>query len=159
MTDIQPEMTKKRLIDGLDGFRSLVGKTLFTSPPIEITKEKIQAYCKSVGNREWVHWDEAASRKSGLEGLIAPGLFIPSLYPQLFWDHIELKNVPGIIVKGIDKIRILRPIYMGTCLTLSSRITKCEDRNKGIEVHYEVTFDEMNSDERLGQAVFIGRYW
>ncbi|MDG1827417.1 MAG: MaoC family dehydratase [Henriciella sp.] len=152
-------MTKKLIIDGLEGFRALAGKTLFKSPPIEVTTERIQAYCLSVDNREWVHWDEAASRESGLEGLIAPGLFIPSLYPQVFWDHVELINVPGIIVKGIDKIRIFRPIYMGTKLTLSSALTKCEERSKGIEVHYHVTFDEHETNDALGEATFIGRYW
>ena len=106
-------MSNKILIDGVNGFAEHCGKALFTSPPIEITVERIQQYCKSVNNQEWVHWDEEASQASGLEGLITPGLYLPSLYPQVFWDHIELQDVDHIIVKGIDKIRIFRPVYMG----------------------------------------------
>ena len=98
----------KTVIKGLDDFQAYIGLPLFTSYPIEITLEKIQQYCLSVNNQEWVHWDEQASKESGLEGIITPGLFLPSLYPQVFWDHVELQNVPRIIVKGIDKIRIYR---------------------------------------------------
>lgn len=152
-------MTKKVLIKGVNGFAKHIGKPLFTSYPIKITKRRIQQYCRSVNNQEWVHWDEEASQESGLEGLITPGLFIPSLYPQVFWDHIELENVPHIIVKGIDAIRIFRPIYMGTSLTITSTITSVETRKKGVEVVFNVSFDEDSSGDHLAEAKFILRYW
>lgn len=150
---------KKILIDGLDGFTEFCGKPLFTSYPIEITKERIQQYCLSVNNQEWVHWDDDASRESGLEGIIAPGLFIPSLYPQVFWDHIELDNVPHILVKMIEHVRIFRPVYMGTILDLTSTIISVEPRKKGVEVAYDVSFNELESRDQLAVARFILRYW
>lgn len=152
-------MSDKVLIQGVDGFAKHIGTPLFTSYPIKITKRRIQQYCRSVNNQEWVHWNEEESRESGLEGLITPGLFIPSLYPQVFWDHVELENVPHIIVKGIDGIRIFRPIYMGTELTLTSTITSVEPRKRGVEVVFEVSFDEVGSGDHLAEAKFILRYW
>lgn len=150
---------KKTMIRGVDGFADLVGTPLFTSYPIEITKDNIQQYCLSVNNKEWVHWDDDASRVSGLEGIIAPGLFMPSLYPQVFWDHIELENVPHILVKMIETVRIFRPIYMGTVLDITSTIDSVEPRKKGVEVAYNVSFDELESREQLATAKFILRYW
>jgi len=152
-------MTKKILIEGVTGFAAHVGKPLFTSPPIEISRERIQQYCTSVNNQEWVHWDEEASKESGLEGLITPGLYLPSLYPQVFWDHVELDNVDHIIVKGIDKIRIFRPVYMKTQLTITSTITEVLDRTRGVEVIYQVSFAELESKDHLAEATFILRYW
>ena len=145
----------KTVINGLEGFQAHIEQPLFTSYPIEITLEKVRQYCLSVNNQEWVHWDEAASRESGLEGIITPGLFIPSLYPQVFWDHVELQNIPHIIVKAIDKIRIYRPIYMGTTLTITSTISSVEPRRKGVEVIYQVSFDELESEQHLAEASFI----
>jgi len=104
-------MTAKVKIKGLDDFKTYLNKPLFTSYPIEITTEKMQQYCLSVNNQEWVHWDEEGSRKSGLEGLITPGLYIPSLYPQVFWDHVEMENVPHILVKKIERYAACLPIY------------------------------------------------
>lgn len=152
-------MKKKVQINGLDDFAKHLDKPLFTSYPIEITTEKMQQYCLSVNNQEWVHWDEAGSRKSGLEGLIAPGLFIPSLYPQVFWDHIEMQNVPHILVKKIEHIQIYRPIYMGTRIDLTSTITSVKPRRKGIEVDYDVSFDDVETRDHLADARFILRYW
>jgi len=149
----------KTVIKGLDDFQAYIGLPLFTSYPIEITLEKIQQYCLSVNNQEWVHWDEQASKESGLEGIITLGLFLPSLYPQVFWDHVELQNVPRIIVKGIDKIRIYRPIYVGTTLAITSTISAVEPRKKGVEVVYQVSFDEIESDQHLAEATFLLRYW
>ena len=152
-------MKKKVQINGLDDFAKHLDKPLFTSYPIEITTEKMQQYCLSVNNQEWVHWDEAGSRKSGLEGLITPGLFIPSLYPQVFWDHIEMPNVPHILVKKIEHIQIYRPIYMGTRIDLTSTITSVKPRRKGIEVDYDVSFDDVETRDHLADARFILRYW
>lgn len=146
-------------ISGVDGFADHVGKPLFTSYPIEITVENMQAYCRSVNNQEWVHWDEEGSRASGLEGLITPGLFIPSLYPQVFWDHVEVENVPHILVKMIEHIRIYRPIYMGTVLDITSTISSVEPRQKGVEVNYDVSFDQHSSRDHLAEARFVLRYW
>jgi acyl dehydratase len=149
----------KLIIKGLDGFAEYIDKPLFTSPPIEITVERIQQYCLSVNNQEWVHWDIEASKESGLEGLITPGLYLPSLYPQVFWDHVKLNDVDHIIVKGIDGIRIFKPIYMGTLLTITSTITKVSKRSKGVEVIYQVSFDEYEDNDHLADATFILRYW
>ena len=151
-------MTKKIIINGVSGFAEHLEKALFTSPSIEITRERIQQYCLSVNNQEWVHWDEEASKESGLEGLITPGLYLPSLYPQVFWDHMELRNIDHIIVKGIDKIRIFKPVYMGTHLTLTSTITHVLERTRGVEVVYQVSFDELVSNDHLAEATFILRY-
>ena len=150
---------KKVKISGIDGFAPLIGKPLFTSYPIRINKRRMQQYCRSVNNQEWVHWDEKASQESGLEGLITPGLFIPSLYPQVFWDHVEMENVPHILVKMIEHIRIYRPIYMGTDLDLTSTITSVEPRKKGVEVIYDVSFDEVETRDHLAEARFVLRYW
>ena len=150
---------KKVQINGLADFAQYAGKTLFTSYPIEITVEQIQQYCLSVNNQEWVHWDEEASKQSGLEGMITPGLYLPSLYPQVFWDHVVLHDVEHIIVKGIDNIRILRPVYMGTRLTITSTISEVIERSRGVEVIYTVSFDELDTNDHLAEATFILRYW
>ena len=52
-------MKKKVQINGLDDFAKHLDKPLFTSYPIEITTEKMQQYCLSVNNQEWVHWDDS----------------------------------------------------------------------------------------------------
>ena len=40
-----------------------------------------------------------------LGDIIAPGLFLPALYPGMFWQHMDIE-LPRMIVKGIDDIRV-----------------------------------------------------
>jgi acyl dehydratase len=59
----------KLVIDGLDGFRALVGKTVGPSDPVEVTRARIEHFCRAVDNDEWTHWD--------LEGAEGIRLFSP----------------------------------------------------------------------------------
>ena len=102
-------MTEKIIIEGEAGFRALAGKHLFTTAPWEVSKQRIQDFCRSVDNQEWFHWDEEAVQKAGMPAIIAPGFLAPSLAPKAYWDHVSLRDVDGRFT-GADRIRLLQPI-------------------------------------------------
>ena len=155
MTD--PE---KITIDGIPGLRSLEGKRLFVSPPIEVTKERIQEFCRSVENDEWIHWDEERAKASPLGGLIAPAMFVPALFPKVFWDHVEIENIPDILFLGTDRIRLLKPVVAGSALTVSAELARVEDRGQGVAAYYGASFDTVgDTSGPAAVATFIVRYW
>jgi acyl dehydratase len=151
-------MTDKIIINDYDDFRRLEGQQIVTSDPVEITAEGIQDFCRGTYNDEWIHWDEERCTASPLGGLIAPGLYLPALFPNMFWDAMEV-NIPRIIVKGIDGIRILKPVTVGSMISGRAVVDKVLDRDKGIEVHYAITFVFEDSGETAAVATFINRYW
>ena len=151
-------MSQKLVINTYDDFRSLEGKTILTSAPIAITKEGIQQFCLGTLNDEWIHWDEERCRQSPLGDIIAPGLYLPALFPKMFWDAMEI-NIPRIIVKGIDRIRIIKPVTVGTEIIGTAKIEKVIDKEPGIEVHYGITFLFAGTDEIAAVATFLNRYW
>ena len=82
-------MSEKIIIDGLDGFRQREGQHLFSSEPFEISKQRIQEFCRSIGNDEWIHWDEERLAKSPLGGIIMPSSFcIKPLIRIKFWSDM-----------------------------------------------------------------------
>jgi acyl dehydratase len=151
-------MTKKIVINDYDDFRRLVGQQIVNSDPVEITAEGIQDFCRGTLNDEWIHWDRERCQESPLGDLIAPGLFLPALFPHMFWQAMEI-NIPRMIVKGIDRVRILKPVTIGSNIVGKASIDKVLDRDRGIEVHYAITFEFAESGEKAAVATFINRYW
>ncbi len=151
-------MGSKLVIDSLDGFRRLEGRRIVDSEPVTVTAEGIQDFCRGTDNDEWIHWDEQRCKASPFGALIAPGLYLPALFPGLFWQAMEI-NLPRMIVKGIDGIRILKPVTVGSRIRCRAVIEQVLDRNSGIEVHYGVTFVFDDSSEPAAVARFINRYW
>jgi len=151
-------MTDKIIINDYEDFRRLEGQQIVDSDPIEITAAGIQDFCRGTFNDEWIHWDKERCKDSPLGALIAPGLYLPALFPNMFWDAMEV-NIPRIIVKGIDGIRILKPVTVGSKIVGRAVVDKVMDRDKGIEVHYAITFVFADSGETAAVATFINRYW
>lgn len=151
-------MSDKIVINNYDDFRKLEGQQIIESEPVEITVDGIQDFCRGTFNEEWIHWDREKCMDSPLGDLIAPGLYLPALFPNMFWQQMEI-NIPRIIVKGIDGIRILKPVTVGSKIIGRAVVEKVMDRDKGIEVHYAITFVFADSDQTAAVATFINRYW
>lgn len=151
-------MTDKIIINDYDDFRRLAGQQIIESAPVDITAQGIQDFCRGTFNDEWIHWDQERCEASPLGGLIAPGLYLPALFPNMFWETMEV-NIPRIIVKGIDNIRILEPVLVGSQIVGRAVVDKVLDRTKGIEVHYAISFVFADSNETAAVATFINRYW
>ena len=151
-------MSNKIIVNDYDDFRKLEGKENVVSDPIEITIEGIQDFCRGTYNEEWIHWDRERCQDSPLGDLIAPGLYLPALFPNMFWQVMEI-NIPRMIVKGIDGIRIFKPVTVGSQIIGRATVDKVMDRDKGIEVHYAITFEFADSGEKAAIATFINRYW
>lgn len=151
-------MAAKHRIRRLEDFRPLVGKLLFESAPVAVTEQGIQDFCRSTLNEEWIHWDRERCRASHFGGIIAPGLFLPALFPGLFWKHMRI-DLPRMIVKGIDGIRIFRPLRAGAEVFAQATLTQLLERDAGLEVHYLVRFFEPGIEAAIGEATFKNRYW
>lgn len=151
-------MRDKTVINTYDDFRKLEGKQIVDSDPIEITADGIQDFCRGTLNDEWIHWDAERCKDSPLGDIIAPGLFLPALFPHMFWEQMEI-NIPRIIVKGIDRIRILKPVTVGSKITGKAVVEKVLDREQGIEVRYAITFEFADSGATAAVCTFINRYW
>lgn len=151
-------MSDKIIINDYDDFRKLEGKVIVESKPVEITEQGIQDFCRGTYNEEWIHWDRERCRNSPLGDIIAPGLYLPALFPNMFWDAMEV-NIPRIIVKGIDRVRILKPVKVGSSIVGTAVIEKVIDKDEGIEVRYAITFTFADTGETAAVATFINRYW
>ena len=148
----------KLVIDGLDGFRALVGTTVGPSEPVEVTRERIEHFCRAVNNDEWTHWDMERAEASRFGTLIAPAMFTAAYFPRLQFDMIEIRNIPTFLIQGAEGIRLFSPLKCGDTFTMSFTIAEVDDRANGIAVRYDARFSRPGEDKPFALASFIIRY-
>ena len=152
-------MSDKIVINNYDDFRRLEGQQIVNSEPVEITAEGIQDFCRGTFNDEWIHWDREKCQESPLGDLIAPGLYLPALFPYMFWQVMEI-NIPRMIVKGITIKNVIgRRIFETWEITknlLESRENKIQDKiwkvilNKGKGTIQDIkTFDPASFEKKI----------
>lgn len=157
-SELQSDGSSKRVIDGLDGFRALVGKRIGTSEPVEVTQEKIEEFCRAVDNTEWIHWDLERCKKSSFGTTIAPGMYTQSYFSKLWFDMVEIVNVGNMLFLGSDRVRLLSPLKCGDRFTMSVDVANVEERENGIAVFYAVTWNVVGAEKPVTVAIFIVRY-
>ncbi|MBX3596682.1 MAG: MaoC family dehydratase N-terminal domain-containing protein [Rhizobiaceae bacterium] len=148
----------KIVIDGLDGFRALKGAKLGPTPPITVTQAMIEQFCTSVQNEEWTHWDVERAKASPFGATIAPGMLTPAYFPKLWFDLVDLRNIDTMLLMGSDRIRLLSPLKCGSQFTMTAEIREVEEREKGIAVHIDATFNVVGQERPVSVTNFIIRY-
>jgi acyl dehydratase len=150
-------MPDKTIINDIKWFRDNEGEVIATSPAIEITKEKIQSFCRAIDNEEWVHWDEKRCEEA-FGGIIAPLFMAPALFPTMFFESFDYGDIDALF-SGTDRFRLISPILAGDLLSATTKIDRVEDKDKGIAVYYDVTFNVQRQDKPVAVGTFVLRYW
>ena len=149
---------KKLIIDGLDGFRALAGKPIGTSAPVRVTQERIEKFCESVDNDEWIHWDIERCKASPFGNTIAPSMFTLAYFSKVIFQLVEIVNVPNMLFLGSDRVRLLAPLVCEDEFTLTVRVDRVEEKKNGIAVFYDVTWNVVGKEDPIAVALFIIRY-
>lgn len=150
-------MPEKTIINDIQWFRDRQGQVIGSSPEITVSKEKIQDFCRAIDNDEWVHWDEERSEKA-FGGIIAPLFMAPALFPTMFFESFEYGDINALF-SGTDRFRLISPIIEGDQLTAITKIGQVEDKDKGVAVYYEVTFNVARQEKPVAVGTFVLRYW
>ena len=148
----------KTILQTQRDFESRVGKTLFESQPVIIDSDRIQAYCKSLDQLDWFHFDEDQCHEAGLTNIIAPGSLTFALVHSTFFQHIELIDLKALFV-GSDRFRVVRPVTANDLVTLRMVIATVESRQEGFRVAYKFEWQGVNEADPISNGMFLVRYW
>jgi len=148
----------KVIIDGLDGFRKLVGKTIGPSDPIEVTQQRIESFCHAVDNDEWFHFVEERCRQAGYGTTIAPGMMTQAYFSKLWFQMVDIRDVSRMLFLGSDRVRLLAPLKKGQAFTLSATVARVEEKDSGIAVFLDCTWNVVGQEKPVTVATFIIRY-
>ena len=115
-----------------------------------IDQELINAFAKLSGDDQWIHIDSDRALNEMPEGkTIAHGLLTLCVSPALGKDKIHIENLKQTLNYGIDKVRFISPVKVGSFIRLRSKIAQVTLRDDNtVLVRIERTI-EIKGIEKL----------
>ncbi len=151
---VQPVMIS---LSSYDDFVAREGELLFKSDPIAITKEMIHAFCTSIDQMDWFHFDEEQATEA-FGGIIAPGTMTITLIHPAYFREVQLEGLRALFL-GLDRFRVIGPLKAGAEIVLEFGVQKAEVRSEGFAVYYDFTWRDNASDDEISVGTTIIRYW
>ncbi len=111
-----------------------------SSITLDVEKEHIQRYAKSIQNMNPIHWDEEAAKKEGFRTVVAPPTMCFSYAPMRRWELFnergfrspEQANPPrSTPFAGTEITWLGEPVYAGDKITSVTAIDKKWESKSG----------------------------
>jgi acyl dehydratase len=146
-------------VDGIEGLKALLGKTVGPSEWREVTQEDIDAYAQLSGDHQWIHVDvERAKRESPFGTTIAHGNLTLSLIEGMRLQLLASKGFRLGVNYGWNRIRFPAPVPAGSRVRTSAEVTDVEEVGGGWwQVVTRFTVEVEGSDKPACVADAVGR--
>jgi len=126
---------------------------------LTITQEMIDKFAEASGDYQWIHCDPERAVKEAPGGkTIAHGFLVLSLISTLQPD-IYVVNSRSILNVGVDRLRFLAPVPVGSRIRLWMEILDSEPKGEGIRIPGRATFEIEGSDKPAMIADLILLYF
>ncbi len=90
-----------------------------------IDQKLINAFARLSGDDQWIHVDSDRALNEMPEGkTIAHGLLTLCISPTLGKNKIHIENLKQTLNYGIDKVRFISPVKVGSFIRLRSKIAE-----------------------------------
>ncbi len=90
-----------------------------------IDQELINTFAKLSGDDQWIHVDSDRALNEMPDGkTIAHGLLTLCISPTLGKNKIHIENLKQTLNYGIDKVRFISPVKVGSFIRLRSKIAQ-----------------------------------
>jgi acyl dehydratase len=112
---------------------ALVGTDLGVSSWIEVDQTMIDLFAECTGDRQWIHVDiDRARRESPFGAPVAHGYLTLSLIPVMAYEiGAAPEGVAASVNYGLDRLRFLTPVKVGSRVRLHSHLLSFERKASG----------------------------
>lgn len=113
--------------------RAMTGQELGVSGWVEVDQARIDQFAECTEDRQWIHTDpERAKKQSPFRTTIAHGYLSLSLIGGLSQQmNVVPENTQAVFNYGLDKVRFLAPVRVGTRVRLRASLISVEDKAPG----------------------------
>jgi len=149
-----------RVINGLEELKSLVGQSLGTSPWLEITQDRVNAFAEATGDTQWIHCDpERARRDSPYGTTIAHGFLTLSLIPLLAQQVFTIQGARMGVNYGLNRVRFPNAVKVGSRIRMTIELTHWKEIQGVIQLTYSNSFEVEGEDKPCCVAESVARVY
>jgi len=146
--------------NGLNELTALAGADLGHTGWMEITQPRVDMFADSTDDHQWIHVDQGRAAAGPFGGTIAHGYLTLSLLIPLFGELLEVTGVSMGINCGLNKVRFITPVPVGSKIRLAGRIasvTPVGDSTVQLTADFTVELDGAAKPACVAQAIY--RYY
>ena len=129
--------------------RDLIGQEGTVLGPTEwlaIEQDRVNGFAEVTGDHQWIHVDVERAKEGPFGGTIAHGYLTMSLVNYFLPDLIEVRGFSHAVNVGLDKLRFLAPVRVGSRIRASGEIVSVEEIKGGIQTVTRVTIEIEGAD-------------
>ncbi len=123
------------------------GTHLGVSSWVTIDQTTIDTFAEATGDHQWIHVDPERAAASPFGGTIAHGFLTLSLLPRLVQEVYRVDGVGMAVNYGLDKVRFVAPVPVGSRVRVSSELARSEPVGGGLRVWLRSTVELEGSDK------------
>lgn len=143
--------------------RDLLGKEgtkLDASEWLTIDQDRIDAFGQVTGDLQWIHVDPERAKDGPFGATIAHGYLTLSLVNMFLPQMIDVRGFSAGVNVGLDKLRFLNPVVVGSRIRGTGEILSVEEVKGGaIQSVVRVTVEIEGKDKPACVADTISRYF
>ena len=138
----------------------LLGAAPRELPPsawLRIDQERVDRFADVTEDRQWIHVDPEAARRSPFGGTIAHGYLTLSLLPRLLADVLAIDGAAAVINYGLDRLRFPSPVATGNDVRLTGKLANAERRGDGILYRLDIQIELRDKEKPalVAEALFL----
>jgi len=146
-----------QVIGSIEEARALVGRELGLSDWMTIDQQRVNDFADVTGDHQWIHVDvERAKRESPYQTPIAHGFLTLSLIPALSKDTFRLENAKLAINYGLNKVRFLSAVPVGSRVRARSELVDVAAKPDGsadLTVRHTIEIDGSERPAAVAEMI------
>jgi acyl dehydratase len=118
-----------------------VGGSAQTSDWAVIDQERIDRFADATGDHQWIHVDPERAAAGPFGATIAHGFLTLSMISDLLFGLTTLAGSPMIINYGLERVRFLSPVPVGSRIRAHATLAGVTPAAKGVRVNTSITIE------------------
>jgi acyl dehydratase len=134
----------------------LAGRDLGFSSWVRVDQDRIDAFAETTGDHQFIHVDPGLAAQTPFGSTIAHGFLTLSLVVPMFYElEIALEGQVMGINYGMDRLRFLAPVKVGSRIRLHADVDSVTERTPGNFLFAHDITVEIEGSER---PALVGRF-
>ncbi|MGQ0709217.1 MAG: MaoC family dehydratase [Rhodoferax sp.] len=149
-----------RTLDTLHALAEACGTDIAETEWIPVSQEQVNLFAQATGDHQWIHVDVERSRQGPFGGTIAHGFLTLSLLPRFFESALHLPSVRMGINYGLNRVRFITPVPVGSRLRARLHLQACEWMGAAaLQTTWLVTVEREGADKPVCTAEAVQRLY
>lgn len=149
-----------RIFESLADLAAVAGQDVAVSDWTTVTQEQVNQFAQATGDHQWIHVDVERAKRGPFGGPIAHGFLTLSLMPWFFENAIEVRKVRMGVNYGLNKVRFIAPVPVGSRLRGHFKLLRAEAlEGNGQQSVWEMSVEREGADKPVCVAESLVRQY